>query len=181
MIFKHIILGLFLSCAPGLVFSEMKVLEESDLEQVTGQGGVYLTGEFSVNKEPGPLWQSTSDRNCGTVADPKVCGLRLAISVDGGGSEWYVLDNVSGGMSFEGLTLRTEYIALDEEGHAFGKEVLKIGLPGKVRMNDYQYTFAFSNQGGWSDDPGFRQTNIYGIHQNGEVTLKGNLIMFPMD
>jgi len=161
--------------------AEMKPLTDSALDNISGQGGVYLTGEFTINKNPGPLWATTGDRNCGSASDPKVCGLRFAVSVDGGGSEWYVLDDVSGGMAFEGLTLRTEFIAQDEEGNDFNKEVLKVGLPGKVKMTDYKFTFAFSNQGAWSDDAGFRQTDIFGIQQDGDITLKGNLIMFPTE
>lgn len=178
MIYKAMFV--FLVGLPVFSYAEMKPLAEEELDNVSGQGGVYLTGEFSINKDPGPLWKTTSDRACGPNNN-EVCGLRLAVSVDNGGSEWYVLDNVSGGMSFEGLTLRTEHIDQDEKGNAFGKEVLKIGLPGKVKMNDYKFTFAFSNKGAWENSPSFKQTDIFGIQQDGDVTLKGNLILFPTD
>ena len=159
-------------------YAELRPLAAEEMDSVSGQGGVYLSGEFTINKDGGPLWDnSRNGKNC-----VGKCGLRFAISVDDSGNEWYVLDDVSGGMSFEGLTMRTEYIDKDEEGGNFDKEVLKVGLPGKVKMNDYKFTFAFSNKGAYGEGgSSFRQTDIFSVRQNGDVTLKGNLLLFPTD
>ena len=165
-----------------LIFSaanaELKPLAPDEMDSVSGQGGVYLSGEITINKNGGPLWDnSRNGQNCSGK-----CGLRFAVSVDASGNEWYVLDDVSGGMSFEGLTLRTEYIEKDEEGGDFDKEVLKVGLPGKVKMNDYKFTFAFANKGAYGEGgSSFRQTDIFSVRQDGDVTLKGNLLLFPTD
>lgn len=193
MIYKTIALALLYCFVPLQAMSEMKPLDDENLDNINGQGGVYLTGEFTINKDGGPLWGATAGqldpkggtkitRNCGDAVTPtKECGMRIAVLVDQAAGGWYVFDDVSGGFSFEGLTLRTEYIDKDEEGNDFKKEVLKIGLPDKVKMNNYKFSVAASNSGQWSSDAGFKQTNIFGVQQHGEVTLKGNLLMFPID
>lgn len=190
MIYKIVVvLGLILS---QLSQAEMKPISDEHLDGINGQGGVYLTGEFTINKEGGPLWGAVDGeldpkggakvtRNCGDAVTPDECGMRIAVLVDKAIGGWYVLDDVSGGFSFEGLTLRTEFIEKDEEGGDFNKEVLKVGLPDTVKMSDYNFTFAVSNSGQWSSAPGFKQTNIFGIHQDGDITLKGNLLLFPVD
>jgi hypothetical protein len=190
MIFSriHLIIMSFLFTCSVFTHAEMKVLDDVHLDAINGQGGVYLTGEFILNRDGGPLWSNQAGqldseggtkvvRDCGA----QECGLRVAILVDKNVGGWFVLDDVSGGFAFEGLTLRTEYIEKDEEDGDFNKTVLKLGLPDKVKMTNYKYTIAASNGGQWSDDVNYKQTDMFGVQQHGEVTLKGNLLMFPVD
>ncbi|MEQ3634529.1 MULTISPECIES: DUF6160 family protein [Thalassolituus] len=199
------LLGLISSVS---VFAELAPMEEAEMESVTGQGGVYLSGEFAFNKDGGPLWGATSGqfdefgtekqvRNCGTASEPEECGIRIAAQLDQGG--WYVLDDLSGGFAFEGLTLRTSfretalnYDVRDASGNpvveAFNKEVVEIGLPKTVSLNNFKFTLAVANSGEWkpdgtvlADGNTFQQTNLFGIQMNGDITLKGNLLLFPVN
>lgn len=182
---KNIIAASFLMSV--LTAFAMEPLDSDELDAVHGQGGVYLTGEFTINKDGGPLWSinpGISDgrdgiketRNCGSAGAPKECGMRLAFKVEEGSSDgWVVLDDVTGSFSFEGLTLRTRTVTTNEGN----KEVLEVGLPGQVRTKEFRYTLAFSNSGEWS--PSIQQTNIFSVRQNGIVNLQGNLLMFPVE
>lgn len=197
----------------GALFSvaglaELAPMAEGEMESVTGQGGVYLSGELAFNKDGGPLWGASTGqfddfgvekqlRNCGTDTDPKECGLRIASQLDLGG--WYVLDDMSGGFAFEGLTLRTSlretalnYDLRDASGNpvveAFNKEVVEIGLPNTVSLNNFKFTLAVANSGEWKPDgtvlvdgSTFQQTNLFGIQMHGDITLKGNLLLFPVN
>ncbi|WP_197481224.1 DUF6160 family protein, partial [Oleiphilus sp. HI0086] len=44
----------------GLANAEMSSIDDSDLSEVTGQSGVYLTGEVSINEEGGAFNDSDS-------------------------------------------------------------------------------------------------------------------------
>jgi len=193
--------------------AEMVSLDEGAMADVAGQGGVYLSGEFSINKDGGPLWTADPNgavddfgnakeyRNCGTAQDPKECGLRLAVKLNENSEGWYVLDDLAGGMAFEGLTLRTinvdsatNYDVWDSNTGDFAEEavndeVVQIGLPGTVSFRDFKFKFAVANNGeygvptvdGNGDPVAFRQTEIFGVELNGNVTLEGNLLLFPVE
>lgn len=177
----------YLLFVPTLAVSALEPLDADQLDAVYGQGGVYLTGEFSVNSRGGPLWSVNSgvldergmlkeQRNCGSSASPKDCGLRMAFKIEeGADGGWVVLDDVTGRFAFEGLTLRTRTVATP----AGNQDVLEVGLPGEVRTTDYRYTLAFSNAGEWSPD--IQQSNILTVRQNGVINLQGNLLLFPVE
>src|SRR5690606_20155796 len=101
---------------------------------------VYLTGEISINEEGGPLVNSY----CGSCADSaKICGARLSFQTQQNGG-WLVLDNIKGSISFEGLTFQVRNISsgFGWDGAIFNRDVMEIGLPESIRMNDFQYTLA---------------------------------------
>lgn len=207
----------FLSAA-SLAQAELQSMDESNMAEISGQGGVYLSGEFTINKNGGPLWTTTPDdvsdvdapleafddfgvrkefRDCGTQGDPQECGLRFAIKLNGNSEGWYVLDDLSGGMSFEGLTLRTEMITTAKDYDVapgssdsfnvvpINEEVLQIGLPGTVSFSNFKFKYAVANNGEYGIDPSqgtpFKQTEIFGVELDGDITLKGNLLLFPVD
>ena len=107
---RHFIPGVALSVAVlfgGALSSlpaaaEMNRLDDGDLSDISGQGGIYLSGDISINADGGPI-QNTYFGSC-SDAD-KRCGARIAyrLKQDGG---WMVLDDIRGKFSFEGLTLR---------------------------------------------------------------------------
>ena len=83
-------------------YAEMASIGDDELSEVTGQSGVYLSGEISINEEGGPL----SNSYFGDCSDStKVCGARIAAQTSLGGG-WFVLDNIRGTIAFEGLTLQ---------------------------------------------------------------------------
>ena len=108
-----------------------------------------------------------------------------------------MIDDLCGGMSFEGLTLRTvniksavDYDVWDDNTNDFqivalDEEVLQIGLPGKVTFNDFKFKYAVANNGEFgvplADGTAFKQTEIFGVELNGAITLQGNLLLFPVD
>lgn len=204
--------------------AEMSAIGENDLAEISGQGGVYLSGEFSINKEGGPLWEDGTrpyyDRdgsgdlvidnslNPNNPGNPDecakgICGLRLAIKLNENSEGWYVIDDLSGGVSFEGLTLRTDTltevpdynnVTLNNEGVPTpanqvlpngGAEIVKIGLPGTVSFNEFKFKYAVANNGEFGvpleDGTVFKQTEIFGVELNGDITLQGNLLLFPVD
>jgi len=192
--------------------AELISMDESNMAEISGQGGVYLSGEFSINKEGGPLWEDGTrpyyelDANGEPVVDNSaapdqcdngVCGLRLAIKLNENSEGWYVIDDLSGGMSFDGLTLRTvniknavDYDVWDDNTNDFqivalDEEVLQIGLPGKVTFNDFKFKYAVANNGEFgvplADGTAFKQTEIFGVELDGAITLQGNLLLFPVD
>jgi hypothetical protein len=200
--------------------AEMSAMGEMDLAEISGQGGVYLSGEFSINKEGGPLWEDGTrpyyelDANGEPVVDNSaapdqcdngVCGLRLAIKLNENSEGWYVIDDLSGGMSFEGLTLRTKNLTdvpdynnvtlvngvptpanynFADNGES-DQEVLEIGLPGRVTFNDFKFKYAVANNGEFgvplADGTAFKHTEIFGVELDGAITLQGNLLLFPVD
>lgn len=177
----------------GPAWAELQVLDDSDLSQVDGQGGVYLSGEFSINKNGGVLWStptnadpatwSASQRGCGTT-NLEVCGLRLAVRTENGGG-WFVLDNIKGIFSFEGLTLRTRLInsGFNGDGAGFDQDVLELGLPNEMKFKNAAFSVAVANQGGWQNNktyaPSFQQTNIFSAKIDGTVRMQGNVLIFP--
>ena len=165
-----------IACFP--VMAEMKSIDDGDLSEVTGQSGVYLSGDISINENGGPL----SDNYFGACTDAtKSCGARIALQTEQDGG-WFVIDNLRGGIAFEGLTMKIRDIdsGFGGDGALFNREVLEIGLPGTIRFDDFQFTLAGSATERPSD-PGFQQLDLYGVEMSGEATLKGNLLVFPTD
>ncbi|WP_271409177.1 DUF6160 family protein [Pseudomonas sp. Q1-7] len=186
---------------PALVRAELQPLEDADLSRLSGQGGVYLSGEFSINKNGGVLWNTPSSNNPATwqanerscaiagAASPESCGLRIAIRSEANGG-WYVLDNLKGIFSFEGLTLNTRLIdsGFGGDGAAFNQDVLALGLPNEVRFKNGSFAFGVANQGGWQNkaggvanggNPAYQQTDIFSAKVDGTIRMQGSVLIFP--
>jgi len=186
---------------PCLAHAELQALDDATLSDMNGQGGVYLSGEFSINKDGGVLWSTPASiepgswtagqRSCATAgaATPEACGLRVAIRAEAAGG-WYVLDNLKGVFSFEGLTLRTRTInsGFGGDGAGFDQDVLVFGLPNEVAFTGGSFAFGVANQGGWRNnavtaanggDPGYQQTNIFSARIDGSMRMQGNVLIFP--
>lgn len=156
--------------------AELDRLDDQDLAEVSGQGGIYLSGDISINEMGGPIENSYFGR-CDNP--DKKCGARLAyrLKADGG---WMVLDEIRGNFAFEGLTLRVRSIdsGFGGDGELFNRDVMEIGLPDIVRYNDVRFKIAGSNMPR-PTDPGFQQTDILAVEMQGEVIMEGNLLVFP--
>lgn len=184
-------------------YAEMQALDDAALSSMNGQGGVYLSGEFSINKDGGVLWSTpasnnpstwtASQRSCATAgaSTPENCGMRVAIRSEADGG-WYVLDNLKGVFSFEGLTLRTRTInsGFNGDGAAFNQDVLEFGLPNEVKFKDGSFAFGVANQGGWQNkslsvanggNPSYQQTNIFSAKIDGTIRMQGNVLIFPQN
>ena len=162
--------------APLMALAEMASIEDDELSEVTGQSGVYLTGEISINEQGGPL----NDAYFGDCSDPaKVCGARISLQTQAAGG-WFVLDNIRGSIAFEGLTLQVRTISsgFGGDGALFNRDVIEIGMPESLRFDDFQYTVATSSTGR-PTDAGFSQVDLMTVEMSGEVTLEGNLLVFP--
>ena len=172
----------------------LEPLAEEELKNILGQGGVYLTGDITINQTGGPL-NNTADssnptvwqKNCTTTSADKRCGARIAVNTgDGVNSGWLVLDNIRGRFSFEGMTLKTRTIdsGFDDDGNgvsdgaSFNGDVLEIGLPNTVKYTNVSYTLANSSTAR-PTDAGFNQTDIFNVKIDGDITLRGNLLLFP--
>ena len=70
-----------LSLLPALTLAEMQALDDSTLSEMSGQGGVYLSGEFSINKNGGVLWETPTTNNPAQwTANQRSCAtLRLSL------------------------------------------------------------------------------------------------------
>lgn len=187
--------AVLLALLPALALAELQPMDDGDLSQMSGQGGVYLSGEFSINKNGGVLWDTpttnnpaqwtANQRSCAlaSAATPESCGMRVAVRT-GATSGWYVLDNIKGIFSFEGLTLDTRSLTT-ANGE---REVLAIGLPSQVRFKDGNLTFAVASQGGWKNkalstaaggDPSYQQTTLFSAKIDGSVRMQGSVLVFP--
>lgn len=172
----------------------LEPLKEEELQQVLGQGGVYLSGDITINETGGPLNDLTDSsnpgawqRDCSAASADKRCGARIAVNAgDGANSGWLVLDNIRGRFSFEGMTLKTRTInsGFDDSGNGssdgttFNGDVLEIGLPNTIKYSNVSYTLANSNKAR-PTDAGFNQTDIFNVKIDGDVSLRGNLLLFP--
>lgn len=201
MISKSLALSSVLLAMPAL--AEMQALDDDTLSNMNGQGGVYLSGEFSINKAGGVLWSkpasnnpstwTAGQRSCATAGatTPENCGMRVAIRSEAYGG-WYVLDNLKGVFSFEGLTLRTRTInsGFNGDGAAFNQDVLEFGLPNEMKFKDGSFAFGVANQGGWQNkslsvanggNPSYQQTNIFSAKIDGTIRMQGNVLIFPQN
>jgi len=176
----------------------LEQIGDEELSSVSGQNGVYLSGELDFNADGGPLassdigntdpddtgamlatWGSCAEKAAGDVAR---CGARMAVELNDS-SGWVAYDEIKGKISFEGLTLRSrEITATDDFGGdeiaAAGMTVLEIGMPEKLEFENFSYDITTSNHGRPTDTDYSQQTR-YGIDFNGSVQLEGNLLVFP--
>lgn len=161
----------------------LEPLSGDELGNVTAQGGVYLTGDLTINDSGGPLnvdgpssWQS----NCTPSSTNASCGARLAVNIGDASGGWLVLDNIRGRFSFEGLTLRTRKInsGFNGDGAAFNEDVLELGLPNRMEFEELKFTVANSNKARPTES-GFQQSNIFTVNMNGFSQQQGNLLLFP--
>ena len=168
--------SLLATVIPVLAGAEMNQLSDADLSDVSGQGGIYLSGDISINEEGGPIDNSYFGR-CDDAS--KKCGARFAYQLKEGGG-WMVLDEIRGNFAFEGLTLRVRSIdsGFGGDGQAFDGDVLEVGLPNIVRFNDVRFKIAASNQAR-PTAPNFQQTDIFSVQMQGDVIMEGNMLVFP--
>ncbi|ASP37336.1 hypothetical protein CHH28_00950 [Bacterioplanes sanyensis] len=166
--------------------SALEPLDSNALSEVTGQGGVYLSGDLTINENGGPLnqdgpsangynWQT----NCAANAPDKRCGGRIAVNTGQSGG-WLVLDNIRGRFAFEGLTLKTRRIdsGFGGDGASFDRDVMEIGLPDQLDYENVSFTIANSNAPR-PTDAGFQQTDIMTLNINGVAKQQGNVLLFP--
>lgn len=169
---------LLLLVSASKVIAELQSIEDESLSEVTGQSGVYLSGDITINETGGPL----ADSYFGLCSETsKVCGARIALQTEQNGG-WFVIDNLRGGIAFEGLTMQIREInsGFGGDGALFNKDVLEIGMPESIRFDDFQFTLAGSSAER-PNEAGFEQVDLFGVEMSGEATLKGNLLVFPTD
>ena len=71
------------------VQAELAPIDDAELSNAVAQGGLYLSGEFSLNEEGGPI----QDATYGDCTDDKRCGARFSYKLGGNDSNgWYVID-----------------------------------------------------------------------------------------
>jgi hypothetical protein len=188
MTFKpFLILSFF--CVPSFAMEE---ISDESLASVSGQNGVSLSGELILNENGGPLTSADSSNSgiWGTCVEKQAnsverCGARIAVQPNENGG-WIALDEMKGKLSFDGLTLRSRTIdsATDDFGGdesevgIDGMTVLEIGLPDKVKFEDFQYSVVTSSQAR-PTDVGYQQQVRHGVNFNGTVNMQGNLLVFP--
>ncbi|MCA6063465.1 hypothetical protein [Thalassolituus marinus] len=180
---KAINRSLLLLLASPVTGFALEPMSNDDLDTVTGQGGVYLSGDLTINENGGPLnsdgpaaWQS----NCTAASTDSKCGARIAVNTGSSSTGWFVLDNIRGRFSFEGLTLKTRTInsGFVGDGAQFNSEVLEVGLPNTLDYENVSLTVANSNSPR-PTDVGFQQTDIFTLNINGQANLQGNLLVYP--
>ena len=116
-------LAILLLAPPTL--AELSRLGDEALSDISGQGGIYLSGDISINEMGGPVENSYFGR-CDD-ADKK-CGARFAYRLKENGG-WMVLDDIRGNFAFEGLTLRVRTVdsGFGGDGEQFNRDVLELG------------------------------------------------------
>ena len=186
---------LLLVCASSFAMEE---ITDENLANVSGQNGVNLSGELIFNENGGPLTSSdlgNIDPNdgsivWGTCAEKQTsvadrCGARMAVQPNENGG-WIAADELKGKISFNNLTLKSRVIdsASDNfggdetEAGIDGMTVLEIGLPDKVKFENFQYSVVTSSQGR-PTDTGYQQQVRHGVNFNGSIKMQGNLLVFP--
>ena len=183
----------------------LEPISDDELNNYTGQNGVYLSGDISLNEVGGPLtsadtnnidpdgagpmtavWGTCAEKEAGTVSR---CGARLSVNTNSTNG-YFVLDEMRGKMSFEGLTLKARELTVSDDANfggdvtdflagSDGKTVLEIGLPNEVRFENLSLTIANSSTAR-PTDTGFVQQDIFGVELNGSIEMKGNLLVFPV-
>ena len=199
MIFKLAIIF----CIFSFQSMALEQISDDELNGFTGQNGIYLSGDISLNEVGGPLasgdannvdpidgittvWGTCAEKEAGSASR---CGARLSVNTNSTNG-YFVLDEMRGKMSFEGLTLKAREITSADDanfggdvanflGSESGKTVLEIGLPNEVRFENLSYTIANSSTARPTDD-GFQQQNIFGVELNGSIEMQGNLLVFPV-
>lgn len=177
----------------------MEPISEEELGEVTGQNGVYLSGDLTLNDVGGPLastdagnidpdgsgpltavWGTCEEKAAGSV---QRCGARLAVKTNNT-EGYFVLDEMRGKMAFEGLTIRAREVTDsddfggDEDAFA-GTTVLEIGLPNEVRFEQFEFTIATSSHERPTAN-NYMQQDIFGVEIDGSIEMQGNLLIFPV-
>jgi len=180
----------------------LEPISDDELNTYTGQNGVYLSGDISLNEVGGPLtsadsnnidpndgstvWGTCEEKGLGTVSR---CGARLSVNTNSTNG-YFVLDEMRGKMSFEGLTLKARELTVADDANfggdvtdflagSDGKTVLEIGLPNEVRFENLSLIIANSSTAR-PTDTGFQQQDIFGLELNGSIEMQGNLLVFPV-
>jgi hypothetical protein len=168
--------GVWLLLVAFAANAELAMISDDALSNVSGQGGIYLSGDISINELGGPVDNSYFGR-CDDSA--KKCGARFAYRLKENGG-WMVLDEIRGNFAFEGLTLRVRTIdsGFGGDGELFNRDVLELGLPNTMRFNDVRFKVAASSTAR-PTDPGFQQTDLFSVEMRGDVIMEGNLLVFP--
>ena len=99
----------FLGFVPS-AYAELDRLDDEALSEVSGQGGIYVSGEVSINENGGAFTDADNNSYFGDCdTEGKVCGARFSYkpAKEGG---WYVVDDIRGKFAFEGLTLKVRTI-----------------------------------------------------------------------
>ena len=162
--------------------ADMKPLAEDDMSNVSGQyGGMSLSGDISFNKNGGPLDGEGVGFDC---ASGTRCGSRIAAQLSEGGG-WFVLDDLQGTFVFDGLTLRTRTIDSTDTGFGadagnFNRAVIEIGMPDTARFENFSYTLATSSTARPTGTD-FQQTERLSVEMDGDITLDGNMLVFPLN
>ena len=156
--------------------AELRALDDAGLAEVAGQGGIYLSGDISINEHGGPL-RNAKWGDC--TESGKRCGARITVQTNKDGG-WWVIDDLRGKFSFQGLTLRSRYIdsGFGGDGENFDRDVIEVGLPDKVTLTDVHFSLGTSNAARPTDS-GFKQTNLFQVQMQGDINLQGNLLIFP--
>ena len=169
---KAIIAGLCAGVFAACVSAELRPLDESELQTVSGQAGISLSANLKFALK-------ASNTNCAGGVAAGGCGARLAFK-PAGGAGYLVLDNISGAFSFDGATV--DVVTLDAGG-GFGAESaltgtqgLKIGLKNG-QFSNFKWTLATANQA-VAGGAGFKQNDQLSYQTNGVVKLQGNLYVF---
>lgn len=175
----------------------LEPIGEEELSEVSGQNGVYLSGDLSLNETGGPLASGNTgnEANVWGTCDEKAattverCGARLAVKTNNTNG-YFVLDEMRGKLSFEGLTLRARELTVTDDDAKFGgdiaadaaaldgKTVLEIGLPNEVRFDNFELTIANSSHAR-PTETGYQQQDIFGVEIDGSIEMQGNLLVFP--
>lgn len=166
----------FMALVPATAMAELDRLTDEALADVAGQGGVYLSGDISINENGGPIDNSYYGK---CEEGNKKCGARFAYRFKENGG-WMVLDDIRGNFAFEGLTLRVRSVdsGFAGDGQEFDSDVIEIGLPNIVRYNDVRFKIAASNEAR-PTAPNFQQTDIFSVQMQGDVIMEGNMLVFP--
>ncbi len=173
----------------------LELIADEELSEVTGQNGVSIAGEFSINETGGTLarsdtgnetdaWGTCQEKTDGVVSR---CGGRIAVELNDTGG-WVALDELKGSVSFQGVTLQSRVIDSVSDANGFGGDeadvgidgmtVLEIGLPDKVSFESFSSSIVTSNLAR-PTDAGYLQQTRMGLDLNGSINMKGNLLLFP--
>ncbi len=179
-----------------LPLQALELITDDELEKVTGQDGVSLSGELSFNENGGPLTDTIDPDGGGALTSTwgdctdigaQRCGTRLAVKLnnDAGSEGWMALDELKGKISFDGLTIKSREISSadsfggdETDAGIDGMTVLEIGLPNKIKYENFSYNVTTSSSAR-PTDAGFTQQVRYGIDFNGSVNMQGNMLIFP--
>lgn len=176
----QVLIGVFVSltltATSTAALAQLKKMNDADMSNVAAQGGIYLSGDITLNQDGGPI-QNAYFGSCSDST--KHCGARIAVQMSQNGG-WLVLDDLRGKFSFQGLTIRTRKISdgFGGDGALFNRDVLEIGLPNVVQFDNVSMNIATSSTSR-PTDTGFQQTDLFSVQMQGKVTMQGNLLVFP--